>query len=88
MVAEENRAPLDPDVKAPLRPKPLFAIKLKDGELVTECLTAWRAAHHHGNIEVRALVRGLCLVVNIEVRALVRVLVRATGERPVFSSQH
>ena len=50
--AVDCRAPFDPDIKSPLRPKVMFDIKVHDGKAAVMCHSDWDNGSHSGNLMV------------------------------------
>ena len=50
--AFDCRAPFDPDITSPLRPKLMFAIRICEGKPMVLCYSNWEEAPHGGTLEV------------------------------------
>nr|XP_058969121.1 F-box only protein 31-like [Pocillopora verrucosa] len=50
--AVDCRAPFDPDIKSPLRPKVMFDIKVHDGKAAVMCHSDWDNGSHSGNLMI------------------------------------
>lgn len=50
--AFECRAPFDPNITNPLRPKPMFAIAIQDRETVALCHSDWEEVPHRGSLHI------------------------------------
>ncbi|XP_073234073.1 F-box only protein 31-like isoform X2 [Porites lutea] len=50
--ALECRAPFDPEITSPLRPKLMFTITVQDGEIVALCFSDWEVEPHRGKLSL------------------------------------
>ncbi|KAM7445382.1 F-box only protein 31 [Porites harrisoni] len=50
--ALECRAPFDPEITSPLRPKVMFTITVQDGEIVALCFSDWEVEPHRGKLSL------------------------------------
>ena len=53
--ALECRAPFDPEIASPLRPKVMFTITVQDGQTVALCYSDWEVEPHRGRLSVSLL---------------------------------
>lgn len=60
--ALECRAPFDPEITSPLRPKVMFTITVQDGEIVALCFSDWEVEPHRGKLSVSLLNTDKCIL--------------------------